>query len=330
LDIFKQVFELKTIKGFAAAKSTLSRQTPELSLEVSAEVKAGLKKLFGTEDLEQAVRRIIDDVRERGDRALFDLTAKIDGIKLSSLEVSKEEIATAKQKVSPELVSALRLAADRIASFHRAQKENIWHELKEDDYGQLIRPLERVGFYVPGGTASYPSTVLMTAVPARIAGVRELVLVTPPAADGKVPPATLVAAGIAGVDRIFSVGGAQAIAALAYGTDSIPRVDKICGPGNIFVTTAKRLVYGTVAIDGLQGPSEILIIADESANPAYCAADMLAQAEHDSLASAILITISQSFADQVNLELERQLSALGRQAIAQKGKRWMITACSWS
>ena len=177
-----------------------------------------------------------------------------------------------------------------------------------------MRPLERVGVYVPGGTASYPSTVLMTAIPARVAGVREIILVTPPRGEGMVPAPTLVAADIAGVDRIFSVGGAQAVAALAFGTESVPRVDKICGPGNIFVTLAKKLVYGVVDIDGLQGPSEVLIIADDSADPAYCAADLLAQAEHDPLASAILVTTSRRLAGEVEREVERQSEDLSRQA----------------
>ena len=272
--------------------------------------------MFGTDDPEQAVRQIISKVQKRGDAALLDLTLKIDGIKLTSLEIKKEQIASAYQEVGKELLSALRLAAERIGSFHRVQKDNIWHEMTGADSGQLIRPLERVGIYVPGGTASYPSTVLMTAIPAKVAGVNEVILVTPPKKDGTVPSATLVAADIAAVDHIFCVGGAQAIAALAYGTGSIPRVDKICGPGNIFVILAKKLVYGVVDIDGLQGPSEVLIIADEMANPEYCAADLLAQAEHDPLASAILITTSPQFADEVNREVAQQLEELSRRDIA--------------
>ncbi len=283
---------------------------------LSPAVRRGLREKFGTDDPEQAVRQIVNEVRERGDTALLDLTLKIDGIKLTSLEIDKEQIASAYQEVSKELVSALKLAAERIGSFHRAQKDNIWREITGRDSGQLIRPLGRVGVYVPGGTASYPSTVLMTAIPARVAGVSEVILVTPPKPDGLVPPATLVAADIAEVDRIFSVGGAQAIAALAYGTESIPKVDKICGPGSIFVVLAKKLVYGVVDIDGLQGPSEVLIIADEMANPEYCAADLLAQAEHDPLASVILITTSSQFADEVNKEVAQQLESLSRRAIA--------------
>ncbi|GAI95464.1 unnamed protein product, partial [marine sediment metagenome] len=230
--------------------------------------------------------------------------------------VTKKQIASAYQEVDSELAPALKLAAERIRSFHTAQKEGIWSGVTKLDSGQLIRPLERIGIYAPGGTASYPSTVLMTAIPARVAGVKEVILVTPPGLNGTVSPPTLVAADIAGVDRIFSVGGAQAIAALAFGTKSIPKVDKIFGPGNIFVVLAKKMVYGVVGIDGLQGPSEVLIIAGETANPKYCAADLLAQAEHDPLASAILITTSQRLAEEVNQEVEQQLKDLPRRAIA--------------
>lgn len=307
---------MRIVKGFASAKSVLSRHFPPPSFPISPALKQRLKKLFGTDDPEQAVRQIISQVREGGDNALLDLTWRIDGVRLTSLEVNKKQVTEAYQKVPEELVSALRLAAKRIASFHNAQKDNIWHEVTGTDAGQLIRPLAHIGIYVPGGTASYPSTVLMTAIPAKVAGVSEVILATPPKANGTVPPATLVAADFAGVDRIFRVGGAQAIAALAYGTESIPRVDKICGPGNLFVVLAKKQVYGTVAIDGLQGPSEILIIADETANPAYCAADLLAQAEHDPLASVVLITTSASLADEVNKEMAEQLASLPRQNIA--------------
>ena len=293
---------MRIIDGFKLAKPILSRQAS--------------KEVLGSEDQEQAVRQIIDEVRNRGDAALFDYTEKFDGVKLTSLEVSKKQIASAYDEVDKELVSALKLAAERIRSFHLKQKRSIWRLATKRGLGQLIRPLERIGAYAPGGTASYPSTVLMTAIPARVAGVKEIILVTPPKPNGTIPPATLVAADIAQVDRVFSVGGAQAIAALAFGTESIPRVDKICGPGNIFVVLAKKLVYGVVGIDGLPGPSEILIIADETANPKYCAADLLAQAEHDPLASAILITTSRQLAKEVNQEVERQLESLKRQAIA--------------
>jgi histidinol dehydrogenase len=304
------------IEGFEPAKSALSRQVPVESYLLSPVLGQRLKELFGTDDPEPAVRQIIDQVRNRGDAALFEYTLRIDGVKLGSLEVSKEQIAGAYQKVDSELVSALKLAADQIRSFYLTQKRHIWSGAAQLSSAQLIRPLERIGAYVPGGTASYPSTVLMTAIPARVAGVSEVILVTPPRGQGTVPSPTLVAADIAQVDRIFSVGGAQAIAALAFGTESVPKVDKICGPGNIFVVLAKKLVYGVVGIDGLQGPSEVLIIADETATPEYCAADLLAQAEHDPLASAILITTSRRLADEVNREVEEQLKVLPRQAVA--------------
>ncbi len=307
---------MKIIEGFQSAKSVLSRQAPTELYPVSPLLRRRLKEVFAVDDPEQAVRQIIDEVRNRGDGALFDYTLKIDGIKLISLEITKKQISSAYREVDAELVSALKLAAERIGSFHTAQKDSIWSGTAKSGLGQLIRPLRRVGIYAPGGTASYPSTVLMTAIPARVAGVKEVILVTPPRLNGTVPPLTLIAADIAQVDRVFSVGGAQAIAALAYGTESIPRVDKICGPGNIFVVLAKRMVYGVVGIDGIQGPSEVLIIADETVNPEYCAADLLAQAEHDPLASAILLTTSRRLAGEVNQEVEQQLGSLPRQAIA--------------
>ncbi len=298
---------MKITEGFEPAKAALSRLS-------SAELYQS--------DLEPKVRQIIDEVRRRGDTALLDYTEKFDGVKLSSLEVSKQQVSSAYRQVDKELVSALKLAAKRIGAYHQKQKRI----LAKAGSSQLIRPLERIGVYAPGGTASYPSTVLMTTIPAKVAGVKEIILVTPLKADGEMPPATLVAADIAQVDRVFSVGGVQAIAALAFGTKSIPKVDKICGPGNIYVTLAKKLVYGVVGLDGLAGPSEVLIIADETANPSYCAADLLAQAEHDPLASAILITNSRQLADEVNQEVKRQLKGLKRQAIAAESleKRGMI------
>jgi histidinol dehydrogenase len=288
---------LKIIKGFKLAEEVLARRS---------------STQFYDNSLEPEVKQIIDEVRSGGDAALFGFTFKFDRVKLSSLEISKEQVKDAYRQVDKELISALKLAAERIGSFHQKQKD----KLLKAGLSQLIRPLGCVGVYAPGGSAAYPSTVLMTAVPAKIAGVKEVILTTPPGPDGKVPPATLVAADIAGASRIFSIGGAQAIAALAFGTDSVPSVDKICGPGNIYVVLAKKLVYGVVAIDGLPGPSEVVIIADDTASPAYCAADLLAQAEHDPLASAILITTSETLADEVNKEVERQLKDLERQSIA--------------
>ena len=307
--------KLTIIEGFEQAKSALSRQgTAEFSL-ISPALKQKLAQMFGTEDPEQAVKQIIDEVCSKGDKALVGFASRIDGVELVSLEATREQIADAYQEVDKELVSALRLAAEQIRSFHTTQKDNIWRGFAEVKSRQLIRPLERVGVYAPGGNACYPSTVLMTAIPAKVAGVEQVILATPPGASGAIPPPTLVAADIAEVDRIFCVGGAQAVAALAFGTESIPRVDKICGPGNIFVVLAKKMVYGVVDIDGLSGPSEVLIIADETADPEYCAADLLAQAEHDSLASAILITPSRRLADEVSREVEQQLKDLPCQAI---------------
>jgi histidinol dehydrogenase len=304
---------LKIIEGFERAKSALSRLAPT-------------PEVAGFDEREPAVRQIIEDVCRRGDAALLEYTAKFDRAKLTLLEVSRAQIKKAYREVDARLVFALKLAAERIRAFHAAQKEAIWGEVAQPGLRQLIRPLERVGIYVPGGTASYPSTVLMTAVPARVAGVKEIILTTPPRANGTVPALTLVAADIAQVDRVFALGGAQAIAALAFGTESIPKVDKICGPGNIYVLLAKKLVYGVVGIDGLQGPSEVLIIADESANPAYCAADLLAQAEHDTLSAAILVTTSRRLADEVNQEIERQLASLPRKSLAVQSLRKGIIA----
>ena len=306
---------MRRIEGFERAREALSRLTSTMSFPVSTALKRRLEELFDTADPEQAVKSIINEVRNRGDAAIFDLTAKIDGVKLTSVEVPKNEISGARQKIDSELLSALKLAAERIGAFHKKQKDNVCREFAADGAGQFTRPLERVGIYVPGGTASYPSTVLMTAVPARVAGVKEIIVATPPGKDGAVPAATLAAADIAGVDRVFRIGGAQAIAAMAYGTKSVPRVDKIVGPGNIFVVLAKKLVFGEVDIDGLQGPSEVMIIADDTADPEYCALDLLAQAEHDALALVVLVTTSRALAGEVERELEKQLKDLSRQTI---------------
>jgi histidinol dehydrogenase len=291
--------KLKIIEGYSKAKIILDRQSPK-----SSEYKQ-----------EAAVRQIIDDVRKRGDKALFELTEKFDGAKLTTLEVKPAQIKAAYKKTDAKLIDAMKLAAERIGNFHQAQKERALPTYTHGKTGWLVRPLERVGVYAPGGTASYPSTVLMTAIPAKVAGVKEVVLVTPPAKNGSISPAILIAADIAGVNRIFAVGGAQAIAALAFGTESIPRVDKICGPGNIYVFLAKKLVYGVVGIDGLQGPSEVVVIADETANPEYCASDLLAQAEHGGLSSAIMITNSSSLAGKVVESIEAQMKTLSRQSI---------------
>ena len=269
-------------------------------------------------DVAGTVSEIIRNVRERGDAALFEYCEKFDGAQLASLAVTENEIKEALDSSEPEFLDVLRRAAENITAFHSRQVRNsfILNEKCGVVVGQKIIPVDRAGLYVPGGTAAYPSTVLMDAIPARIAGCREVVIVTPPGRDGKVNPAILAAAAVAGVDRIFKVGGAQAIAALAYGTESIPRVDKIVGPGNAFVAEAKRQVYGTVSIDMIAGPSEILIVADSGSNPRHLAADMLSQAEHDRMASAVLVTDSAALAAQVADEIERQIPLLERADIA--------------
>ena len=269
-------------------------------------------------DVAAIVADIIADVRENGDAAVKAYCAKFDKAELTSLEVTQEEIQTAISQVEPEFLDILREAAENIRSFHSRQVRNSFVIADKPGIvlGQKITPIEKVGVYVPGGTAAYPSTVLMDTIPAKIAGCPQLVMVTPPGRDGKVNPAILAAASIAGVNRIFKVGGAQAIAALAYGTESIPKVDKIVGPGNAFVAEAKKQVFGRVSIDMIAGPSEILVIADGKSNPVHVAADLLSQAEHDKLASAVLVTDSEKLALAVQAEVERQLPLLPRQEIA--------------
>lgn len=308
---------MRIVYGYEAARDTLLRRTPLNLVEASPELAEGIRRIFG-EPLtpEQVVDRIITDVRRDGDGALRDYTLRLDGAAIETLEVGQEARAQARSMVSAEVIAALELAAGRIRAYHEAQKRASMQSFQDQGLGQVVRPLERVGIYVPGGTAAYPSTVLMTAIPARVAGVGELVLATPPRRDGGVTPIILAAADIAGVDRIFTIGGAQAIAAMAYGTESVPKVDKICGPGNLFVVLAKQKVYGAVGIDGLPGPTETIIVADDSADAALCAADLLAQAEHDVLATAILITTSDSLAQAVALELEAQLTSLPRKEVA--------------
>ena len=269
-------------------------------------------------DVTGVVSEIIRTVREEGDAALKRYTLKFDGAELSELAVSESEIKEALQQMEPEFLRILKEAADNIRAFHQHQVRNgfILNDRDGIVMGQKIIPMDRVGLYVPGGTASYPSSVLMDSIPAILAGVREVVIATPPGKDGKIDPAILAAAHTAGVTRIFKMGGAQAVAALAYGTESVPRVDKIVGPGNAFVTEAKRQVFGQVAIDMIAGPSEILIVADGKTNPVHAAADLLSQAEHDKLSSAVLVTDSMALAEAVRDELERQIPTLLRQEIA--------------
>lgn len=271
-------------------------------------------------DVAGTVAEIIKNVRENGDKALFEYCEKFDKAQLSSLAVTKEEIDEALSLVEPKFLEILEKAAKNIRKFHSRQVRNSFIINDEDGIviGQKIIPVDRAGLYVPGGTAAYPSTVLMDAIPAKIAGCREVVMVTPPTKDGKVNPVILAAAYVAGIDRIFKVGGAQAIAALAYGTQSIPKVDKIVGPGNAFVAEAKKQVFGVVSIDMIAGPSEILIVADGKSNPAYVAADLLSQAEHDKMASAVLVTDSAELARNVSTELEKQIPLLERREIARE------------
>lgn len=271
---------------------------------------------------ESAVAEIIETVKKGGDEALFSYTEKFDHCKMDAahIRVTREEIDEAYQKVDADFVEVMKKSAANIRAFHEKQLRNSWFDPKPDGtiLGMKILPIAIAGVYVPGGKAAYPSSVLMNVLPAKVAGVERIIMTTPPGADGKVNPGTLVAAHIAGVDEIYKVGGAQAIAAMAFGTQSIPKVDKITGPGNIFVALAKKACFGYVSIDSIAGPSEILVIADETANPRYVAADLLSQAEHDELASAILITTSKTLADQVSIEVDRFVANLSRREIIEK------------
>lgn len=271
---------------------------------------------------ESAVAEIIETVKKGGDEALFSYTEKFDHCKMDAahIRVTREEIDEAYQKVDADFVEVMKKSAANIRAFHEKQLRNSWFDPKPDGtiLGMKILPIAIAGVYVPGGKAAYPSSVLMNVLPAKVAGVERIIMTTPPGAEGKVNPGTLVAAHIAGVDEIYKVGGAQAIAAMAFGTQSIPKVDKITGPGNIFVALAKKACFGYVSIDSIAGPSEILVIADETANPRYVAADLLSQAEHDELASAILITTSKTLADQVSIEVDRFVANLSRREIIEK------------
>lgn len=264
-----------------------------------------------------AVSEIINNVREKGDKAVYDYTVKFDGKAPEKTEITKEEIEELIKDCEPKFLEAITKAAANIKDFHARQVQQSWLTTKENGVimGQRVRGLKRVGIYVPGGTAAYPSSVLMNAIPAKLAGVEEVIMVTPPCKDGKPNPNIMAAAKIAGVDRVFLMGGAQAVAALAYGTETVPKVDKIVGPGNIFVATAKKLLYGVVDIDMIAGPSEILIVADKTANPKFLAADLMSQAEHDRLASSILLTTSDEIAVETEKEVLRQVEKLSRKDI---------------
>ncbi|MCM3618827.1 histidinol dehydrogenase [Sutcliffiella horikoshii] len=272
----------------------------------------------GTEEQRVAVLQVLQAVKEKGDKALYEYTEKWDGAKLSTLKVTKGEIKEAYQQVSPQVINIIHSAAENIRDFHQKQIKQSWLSTKPDGsiLGQQVTALDAVGVYVPGGKAAYPSSVLMNVIPAQVAGVERIAMVSPPSEDGTLPAGVLVAADILGVDEIYKVGGAQAVAALAYGTETIEAVDKIVGPGNIFVALAKKEVYGLVDIDSIAGPSEIVVLADETARANEIAADLLSQAEHDELASSVLVTTSHSLADEVVQEVEQQLSTLPREAIA--------------
>ncbi len=300
------------------AKDTILRRETSLEPEVPPALQASLNRLFGegaTPDT--AVTTILRDVRQRGDAALHHWTETLDGVRVASLRVDKGEIETAVSRIPTDLKEALELAASRIRDFHQRQPLPNWETNEMGGrVGQRVTPIQRVGVYVPGGTAPLPSSLLMSVIPAQVAGVPEIVVATPPGkGDGRIPDVILAAAAIAGIDTIYTLGGAQAVAALAFGSESVPRVDKIVGPGNLFTTLAKRQVYGIVGIDGLYGPTETVVVADETADPAWVAADMLAQAEHDVLATAILFTPSQTFAEKVQVEIARQMEELSRSEV---------------
>jgi histidinol dehydrogenase len=313
---------LRLARGCEEGRRLLARQRlPLEDIELPVAVRQEIRRVFGENlDAQAVVDRILVDVRESGDAAVMRYNEDIDGIQGSpeavSLGVSPQEIQDAYVGVEEGVVEALRFAADRIRSYHEKQLRHASASFNEGGLGQLVRPLERVGMYVPGTKAVYPSSVLMTAVPARVAGVREVYMATPAAEDGSVSPLKLVAADIAGVDGVFRAGGAQGVAALAFGTETIPAVDKICGPGGIFVTLAKKRVYGLVGVDGIFGPTETVVVADDGADAALCAADLLAQAEHDPLASPIFVTTSEDLAEAVLAEVEQQVATLERGDVA--------------
>ena len=307
---------LNVIKGVQNAENVLVRIDP-LDLDSLPEsILARTEEAFGKGVTPlQSVNQMLDDVRKDGDSAVLRYAKLLDGSDLEEFSVTKKQMTQARDSISKELRESLELAAERIRNFHQSTMPDQWVD-RSQGLGELIRPLERVGLYAPGGSAAYPSTVLMTAVPAKVAGVREVILCTPPQRGESLNPAVIVAAEIAGVDNLYQVGGVPAIAAMAFGTKSVPKVDKICGPGNIFVSYAKKLVQGSVDIDGVFGPTETIVLADESANASFCAADLIAQAEHDPLATAILITNSQKLIAETEAEVDRMLATQARGDVA--------------
>ena len=308
---------LNVIKGIQNAENVLVRIDPLDLDSLPDSVLARTQEAFGEGVTPlHSIHQILDDVRQDGDAAVRRYAKLLDGSDLEDFRVTEEQMAQARNSVSKELRESLELAAHRVRDFHEATMPSDWVD-REKGLGELVRPLDRVGLYAPGGSAAYPSTVLMTAVPARVAGVREVILCTPPQRGEVLNPAVIVAAEIAGVDALYQVGGVPAVAAMAYGTASVPKVDKICGPGNIFVSYAKKLVQGSVDIDGVFGPTETIVLADKTANASFCAADLIAQAEHDPLATAILITNSQELVDQVGSEVTRMIAEQPRAEVAQ-------------
>jgi histidinol dehydrogenase len=314
---------VRIVRGAEEARRTLLRRSQVDDAKLPPAVRETVRRVFGAElDAAAVVDRILRDVREEGDAAVRRYNEQIDGVSHSgALEVSRDEMKAAYSDVDAGLVDALNVAATRIRAYHELQRQHAAQSFEKNGLGQIVRPIERVGLYIPGNAVIYPSTLLMTALPARAAGVSELVMVTPAREDGSVAPLKLVAADIAGVDRIFRAGGVQAIGALAYGTDSVPAVDKICGPGNIFVTIAKQRLFGTVGIDGIFGPSETLVVADADADARLVAADMLAGAEHDELATALLLTDSEKLATEVNEIVEAELSSDDGSPLARRSGR---------
>lgn len=309
---------MRIVHGAGEGRRTLLQRKPLGETELPPAIREKNVAIFGADlPVDQQVRRILDDVRREGDAAVARYTTAFTGTAPAAFEVARDEITAAYKAVEPALVDALREAAAHIRDYHERQREHSSRSFMHDGVGMTVRAIERVGMYVPTSPgAVYPSSVLMTGIPAKVAGVSDLIMMSPPGRDGVMAPLKLVAADIAGVDRVFAAGGAEGIGALAYGTASIPRVDKIVGPGNLFVTIAKREVFGSVGIDALYGPSETIVIADETANPMFAAADLLAQAEHDELATPILLTTSLALAEAVSAEVERQLKLLPREAIA--------------
>ncbi len=307
---------MRIIKGYEKSRAALS-QSRRLDLSsVPEAVLDSSERIYGERLTPlEIVSRIIEDVRQNGDDAIRRLSLLIEGHDQEHIEVAPDAIKSAADSVDPRVLDALTLSADRVRRYHEADRPNDWMDFAAG-YGALLRPCERVGVYIPGGSAPLPSTVIMTAIPARVARVGDIILCSPAKSNGLPDPVVLAAARIAGVDRVFAIGGAQAIAAMAYGTESVPAVDMVCGPGNLFVTLAKKLVYGDVGIDGLYGPTETLIVADASANPTLCAADMLAQAEHDPMAMPVLVSASEPLAEQVAREVETRLRRLSRESVA--------------